>query len=297
MPGKVASMFGHLKTNLSFRNGLPDQRQMLRGIPAYLVLYALTYLSAIVIHYRFSMPGEALASFWATLPLVVLAKSLVCFLTGEWKLSLRSASAQEMRTVMLGAAASGLVIYLSNLLPLPKPLYGISAITILLDALLTLLVAFSLRILSSPEPTTHLQPALANSAKTQAVYLSFSSLLLVLSLVLYYCRLSHVPESQLLNWFNADTLLSFHVIEDVVIHGNSLSGWRLPPAPFVFPDLMFAFLGRGVSANPAMVTFLAGALTFLLVGGSAIYTGMISTNHRRAAMCYADLAEGEVVIV
>ena len=131
-----------------------------------------------------------------------------------------------------------------------------------------------------------------SARKSPAAYRLGMAMLLTgfvgLSIGLIFCSLSYdggLTKEELggdSGWFNGDALYPAHLIEDVVIEGNTLRGWLLPPAPFLVPDFPCAMIARLVTPQPALGMFLTGALLFSLVALSAVYAARITS--RETAM-------------
>jgi hypothetical protein len=125
---------------------------------------------------------------------------------------------------------------------------------------------------------------------------SYALVLLFLCMGLLYSSLGH-QEQLNSQWFNGDAMFPTHLVQDAVVGDNSLSGWLFPPAPFVFPDIIFAVASRAVTSQPAVQMFLTGSLLFLLVWISAWYGVAMSTEERRTAFLLVTFAAAGVVLL
>ncbi len=131
-----------------------------------------------------------------------------------------------------------------------------------------------------------LHPSIRSSQGIPAIPLALLAFaVLGLSISLIFLSLSH--EEELVKekfggdsgWFNGDALYPLHLIDDVFVEENSLSGWLLPPAPFIVPDFVCAGISRLLTSEAALGMFITGVLLFLLVVVSAMYSARISSRH------------------
>jgi hypothetical protein len=247
-----------------------------------LPIYAGCIYLAFSIRCLFNIPDVVTQSFWLTISAVVAIKIIISVLTGEWKLSLRSACAREMHTMFLSATLSAVVIFFANLTLFAALGSAIPRSVIAIDWALTIGVASLLRLIFSETP---------GEERRQASWIPLSAGLagmFLLSMGLVYCSLTH--DLGLTEWFNGDALYLGHLVQDVFVDGNSFDGWMFPPAPFIFPDLFCAMLGRLLTGHAALGMFLTGAIIYSLVVLAAVYAAAICTRERRTTAVLMTIA-------
>ncbi|MCA9069470.1 MAG: hypothetical protein KDA84_11125, partial [Planctomycetaceae bacterium] len=114
-------------------------------LPTFLAIYVACYYTAFLLRCDFTIPPVVMEWFWATLPVIVGIKFLVCVLTGEWRRTFRYAALPDMQWVVIGAVISAAVVYLANLTILPAFLYPIPRSVIVIDCVFSITLSGSLR--------------------------------------------------------------------------------------------------------------------------------------------------------
>lgn len=252
------------------------------------LFFLASYFLGFLIRYRFSLPKEVVSSFWITVPIIVSMKVASILLLKQW--TTRAASwLRHLDAEIAGVSiAAALFIVISHLV-FPHFHIAIAKSVILIDWGLCLGFLCVSRILMAKAPVATDPPKWG-----QAV--SYSLGLLFLCIGLLYGSLGY-QEQLNIDWFNGDALFPAHLVEDVVVGGNSVSGWLFPPAPFVFPDIIFALVTRGVTDQPAVGMFLTGALLYLLIWIS-VYSGIaMTTPYRRTALLLTTLSASGIIVL
>jgi hypothetical protein len=88
---------------------------------------------------------------------------------------------------------------------------------------------------------------------------------LLAALALLYGRMGAASPEALIGYFNADALFPVHVYKDVVIDGFPFSGWKLPMASWIFPDIPLACLCMMLTGHAAVANFAYGAVQVTLL--------------------------------
>jgi hypothetical protein len=87
-------------------------------------------------------------------------------------------------------------------------------------------------------------------------------------------------------WVNADTTFPFHLGKDVLVDGYPLSGWQLPIASFLFPDVVLAsglLLACGCDMPAAFALYCVAQFS-LLIGGGVMCILASGIKHRTPAI-------------
>ena len=133
-------------------------------LPTFLAIYLASYYTAFVLRCDFDVPPEVLTWFWATLPVVIAVKFLVCLATGEWWRTFRYASLPDVQWVVIGATISAAAIYLANLTLFPAVLFPIPRSVIVIDWVLTITLSGLLR-MGCRAYTESLRPLISRQSK------------------------------------------------------------------------------------------------------------------------------------
>ena len=133
-------------------------------LPTFLAIYVACYYSAFLLRCDFEIPPEVLSWFWATLPVVIGLKFLVCLVTGEWRRTFRYAALPDVQWVVFGATISATAIYLANLTLFPAVLYPIPRSVIVMDWVLSITLSGLLR-MGTRAYTESLRPWLRQGRK------------------------------------------------------------------------------------------------------------------------------------
>ena len=114
-------------------------------LPIFLAIYVASYYTAFLLRCDFEIPAEVQIWFWATLPVVIALKFLICLMTGEWQRTFRYASLPDVQWVVIGASLSALAIYLVNLTLFAAVLFPIPRSVIVIDGVLSITLSAFLR--------------------------------------------------------------------------------------------------------------------------------------------------------
>lgn len=114
-------------------------------LPTFLAIYVACYYTAFLLRCDFTIPPAVATWCWATLPVVVGIKFVVCLLTGEWRRTFRYAALPDMQWVVIGATVSALAIYFTNLTIFPAYLYPIPRSVIVIDCVFSIALSGFLR--------------------------------------------------------------------------------------------------------------------------------------------------------
>ncbi len=114
-------------------------------LPIFLAIYVASYYTAFLLRCDFEIPAEVQIWFWATLPVVIALKFLICLMTGEWQRTFRYASLPDVQWVVIGASLSALAVYLVNLSLFPALLFPIPRSVIVIDGVLSITLSALLR--------------------------------------------------------------------------------------------------------------------------------------------------------
>lgn len=113
-------------------------------LPTFLLTYLACYRLAFLLRFDFKLPEFADVAFWVTLPAVIAAKFLACWLTGEWRRTFRHAAVTDLVPMAFAAAAVNALLYALNSLALPG--LTVPRSVILIDLFLTIFAVGAVRI-------------------------------------------------------------------------------------------------------------------------------------------------------
>ncbi len=281
-------------TNLSLtRQRIPDLlngRRHRGSVPVLSFLFLVCYYCSFLIRCPFAIPEDLFRSFWMTAPMIVSLKCLLIVFIEKWRSSLPVKGVRLLDPAIAGISFATIIFFLGNL-TLFSLLHCVVPKSVMLIDLCLCLGFQCLYRFAFCDQTQEL-----SNPPRWGQLLSFSFVLLVLCIGLVYGSLGYEGHLSV-NWFNGDALFTTHFVDDVVVRGNSFSGWLFPPAPFAFPDIVLSVVSRGLSDNPAVQMFLTGSLLFLLTSISAYFGVAMATLDRKTAFLLVTLASASIVLM
>lgn len=255
-------------------------------------LSSASFYLAILLRFRFVIPAEMVAALWSALSLNLLFKLPLGWFCRFGKQQFLTVS--ETHRFIGGTLLAGFALFLANLTLMPSWNGPISRSVIVLDAVIFLVVCSIWRSMRVP-----LDQATVPDSRWK-MPLGFAGCLLVFSFVALFISVGSFVNSAGGSghraWFGGDNLFPVHIVEDVLVDGNSISGWLFPPAPCVFPDILFAAIARLATTNPASTMLLTGCLLVSLIFASAVYAAALVSRSRQTLIVLMSLAASGVVL-
>ncbi len=80
---------------------------------------------------------------------------------------------------------------------------------------------------------------------------------------------SHHPTLQ--SWANLDSLFPIGIATDTLLDGGSLSGWKFPIAPFVFPDIAICWGIASFERHPIAMMYYYSLIQLTLLAGAWLF--------------------------
>ena len=136
--------------------------------PFFLVAYGLCYYASYLLRFDFFIPAHNLAAFWNSIWLVLLVKSTLWVVTGEWRRTFQYASLADVVYLVVGAIGAAGFLFAIN-----PPVFGgaIPRTVIVIDAMLTVLTIGVLR-LAVRAYTETIRPSFAKRKKSRTLIYS-----------------------------------------------------------------------------------------------------------------------------